>query len=55
VNFCYVSGNSILSVSLVNASRVTDWDYPVRGEVVDAGADSVPQQYPRYQVEPRGV
>jgi hypothetical protein len=31
VNFCYVSGDSILSVSLVEASRVTDWGYPVRG------------------------
>jgi hypothetical protein len=34
---------------------VTDWGYPFRGEVVDAGADSVPEQYRRYQVEPRGV
>ena len=34
---------------------ITDWGYPFRGEVVDAGADSVPQQYPRNQGEPRGV
>ena len=37
------------------STEITDWGYPVRGEVFDAGADSVPQQYPWYQVEPRGV
>lgn len=33
VNFCYVSGDSILSMPLVEASRSPIGIYPVRGEV----------------------
>jgi hypothetical protein len=31
VSFCCVSGNTILSVSLVEASRIADPGYPFRG------------------------